>query len=274
MASSPAPQRLRRYATFVCEARSARGVSIALRYLREWQLAAPTRNMGRVGRTISMTRVFADRVEAGRALAQSLLAYRGATDAIVLALPRGGVPVGFEVAQALGLPLDVLVVRKLGLPWQPELAMGAIASGGALVAERGRAALRGRTRSGPRAGAASGAGGARAARTAIPRCAAATRDGWPHRDPGRRRARDRCHHGGGRARAAWTRRDARRRRGAGRVPGGARVASPRLPTRSCASRRRCSSVRSGSGTATSARHPMPRSASCSPRPDDASGAER
>ena len=89
--------------------------------------------MERVGRTISMTRVFEDRVEAGRALARSLFAYRGATDAIVLALPRGGVPVGFEVAQALGLPLDVLVVRKLGLPGQPELAMGAIATGGALV---------------------------------------------------------------------------------------------------------------------------------------------
>ena len=80
-----------------------------------------------------MTRVFEDRVEAGRALARLLLDYRAATDAIVLALPRGGVPVGFEVAQALGLPLDVLVVRKLGLPGQPELAMGAIASGGALV---------------------------------------------------------------------------------------------------------------------------------------------
>jgi predicted phosphoribosyltransferase len=85
------------------------------------------------GMTMPMTRVFDNRVEAGRALARSLSAYRGAPDAIVLALPRGGVPVGFEVAQALGLPLDVLVVRKLGLPGQPELAMGAIATGGALV---------------------------------------------------------------------------------------------------------------------------------------------
>ena len=85
------------------------------------------------GMTMPMTRVFDNRVEAGRALARSLSAYRGAPDAIVLGLPRGGVPVGFEVAQALGLPLDVLVVRKLGLPGQPELAMGAIASGGALV---------------------------------------------------------------------------------------------------------------------------------------------
>jgi putative phosphoribosyl transferase len=80
-----------------------------------------------------MTRIFEDRADAGRALASVLRAYGEAKDAIVLALPRGGVPVGFEIAQALGLPLDVLVVRKLGLPWQPELAMGAIASGGALV---------------------------------------------------------------------------------------------------------------------------------------------
>jgi len=85
------------------------------------------------GMKMPMTRVFDNRVEAGRALARSLSNYRGAPDAIVLALPRGGVPVGFEVAQALGLPLDVLVVRKLGLPGQPELAMGAIATGGALV---------------------------------------------------------------------------------------------------------------------------------------------
>ena len=84
------------------------------------------------GRT-GMERRFADRVEAGRALADALAARGGATDTIVLGLPRGGVPVAYEVAVALGLPLDVLVVRKLGLPWQPELAMGAIASGGALV---------------------------------------------------------------------------------------------------------------------------------------------
>jgi predicted phosphoribosyltransferase len=61
------------------------------------------------------------------------LAYRDDASAIVLGLPRGGVPVAFEIAAALGLPLDVLVVRKLGLPSQPELAMGAVASGGALV---------------------------------------------------------------------------------------------------------------------------------------------
>jgi len=80
-----------------------------------------------------MRRVFADRAEAGRALADALAGRRAAPDTLVLGLPRGGVPVAFEIARALDLPLDVLVVRKLGLPWQPELAMGAIASGGALV---------------------------------------------------------------------------------------------------------------------------------------------
>ena len=80
-----------------------------------------------------MARVFDDRVDAGRALAKALAGRKDLAEAIVLALPRGGVPVGYEVAQVLGLPLDVLVVRKLGLPWQPELAMGAIASGGAVV---------------------------------------------------------------------------------------------------------------------------------------------
>ena len=80
-----------------------------------------------------MTRVFADRVEAGRALARALGPYAGGTATMVLALPRGGVPVAREISRALGLPLDVLVVRKLGLPMQPELAMGAIASGGAVV---------------------------------------------------------------------------------------------------------------------------------------------
>jgi putative phosphoribosyl transferase len=73
---------------------------------------------------------FRDRTDAGRQLARELSDYAGRPDTIVLALPRGGVPVGFEVAQALDLPLDVFVVRKLGLPWQSELAMGAIASGG------------------------------------------------------------------------------------------------------------------------------------------------
>jgi putative phosphoribosyl transferase len=73
--------------------------------------------------------VFADRVDAGRQLASRLDALKG-QDAVVLGLPRGGVPVAFEVAEALDLPLDVIVVRKLGVPFQPELAMGAIGEGG------------------------------------------------------------------------------------------------------------------------------------------------
>jgi putative phosphoribosyl transferase len=66
---------------------------------------------------------FANRSEAGRRLAQRLQHLRG-EDVIVLGLPRGGVPVAFEVARALAAPLDVIVVRKLGVPYQPELAMG------------------------------------------------------------------------------------------------------------------------------------------------------
>ena len=76
---------------------------------------------------------FHDRADAGRYLSELLAAYAGSESAIVLALPRGGVPVGFEVAQALGIPLDVFVVRKLGVPGHEELAFGAIASGGTRV---------------------------------------------------------------------------------------------------------------------------------------------
>jgi predicted phosphoribosyltransferase len=80
-----------------------------------------------------MTRVFQNRAEAGRRLGQALHRYAGRTDTLVLALPRGGVPVGFEVARAIGAPLDLMLVRKLGVPGQEELAMGAIASGGVQV---------------------------------------------------------------------------------------------------------------------------------------------
>jgi len=76
--------------------------------------------------------VFRDRVDAGRQLAERLAFLRG-QDVVVLGLPRGGVPVAFEVAEALNAPLDVIVVRKLGVPFQPELAMGAIGEGGARV---------------------------------------------------------------------------------------------------------------------------------------------
>ena len=83
--------------------------------------------------------VFADRADAGRRLARELESVRG-PDSVVLGLPRGGVPVAFEVAEALDAPLDVIVVRKLGVPFQPELAMGAIGEGG-VEEERDRASV-------------------------------------------------------------------------------------------------------------------------------------
>jgi predicted phosphoribosyltransferase len=77
--------------------------------------------------------MFRDRSDAGAQLAARLKAYAGRADVLVLALPRGGVPVAAEVARALGAPLDVFVVRKLGVPGHKELAMGAIATGGVRV---------------------------------------------------------------------------------------------------------------------------------------------
>ena len=77
----------------------------------------------------SHERPFADRFDAGRQLATKLLAYATCPNLLVLALPRGGVPVAYEVARALHAPLDIFIVRKLGVPWNEELAMGAIATG-------------------------------------------------------------------------------------------------------------------------------------------------
>lgn len=82
-------------------------------------------------------RLFRDRTDAGRLLARALTAYAGRPDVLVLGLPRGGVPVAYEVARALRAPLDILLVRKLGAPGEPELAMGAIASGGVRVLNEG-----------------------------------------------------------------------------------------------------------------------------------------
>lgn len=76
---------------------------------------------------------FHDRVDAGRRLATELEGYAGRSDIVVLALPRGGVPVAREIADALEAPLDVLLVRKLGAPFQPELALGAVATGGVRI---------------------------------------------------------------------------------------------------------------------------------------------
>ena len=86
-------------------------------------------------RTGSQAHVFADRAAAGRALAQTLRGHEFAEPLLVLGLPRGGVAVAAEVAAALGAPLDVLIVRKIALPYDPELAVGAAASGGIVVWE-------------------------------------------------------------------------------------------------------------------------------------------
>lgn len=77
--------------------------------------------------------MFKDRIDAGRRLAESLAAFAGRRDVLVLALPRGGVVVAAEVAARLGAPLDALIVRKIGHPWQPELAIGAVAETGAVI---------------------------------------------------------------------------------------------------------------------------------------------
>lgn len=82
---------------------------------------------------LSLTMKFSNRTQAGRLLAEKLTAYANRPDTLVLGLPRGGVPVAFEVAKALHLPLDICLVRKLGTPHHEELAMGAIATGGVIA---------------------------------------------------------------------------------------------------------------------------------------------
>lgn len=84
-------------------------------------------------RLLEKTALFTNRADAGQRLAEALRHYQGRKDVMVLALPRGGVPVAFEVANALKAPLDLMLVRKLGAPGQEELAMGAIATGGVRV---------------------------------------------------------------------------------------------------------------------------------------------
>src|SRR5512145_1701555 len=83
---------------------------------------------------VGEARMFRDRIDAGKRLGARLVALRG-HDVVVVGLPRGGVPVAAEVARALEAPLDVIVVRKLGVPWQPELAMGAVGEDGVLVVD-------------------------------------------------------------------------------------------------------------------------------------------
>ena len=84
---------------------------------------------------------FRDRIDAGRQLAQALLPYRN-KDAVILALPRGGVEVGAEIARALNAPLDILLVRKIGAPVHPELAVGAVIDGGAPIVVRNEEVIR------------------------------------------------------------------------------------------------------------------------------------
>jgi putative phosphoribosyl transferase len=88
---------------------------------------------GRKTQEHTVPSVLADRAEAGRLLAERLLSFRNQPDWIVIALPRGGVVVGYQIASALHLPLDVCIVRKLGCPSEPELAIGAIGSGGVQI---------------------------------------------------------------------------------------------------------------------------------------------
>ena len=128
---------------------------------------------------------FSDRREAGRLLAAKLAAYANRPDVVVLALPRGGVPVAFEVAQALNAPLDVFVVRKLGVPGYEELAMGAVATGGLrvlneqIVQDLRIPGLRNRPSR------CRGRRGVDAARACLPRRSSASRCAWSYCDPGR-----------------------------------------------------------------------------------------
>ena len=174
----------------------------------------------RANRGGAMNRPFLDRHEAGRVLAERLQKFAGRPDVIVLGLPRGGVPVAYQVARALGVPFDVFLVRKLGAPGQEELAMGAIASGGVVVInhevvdglEDPLAVGRGRDR--PRAD------GADPPRGALSRGPSTARGLGPDRDPGRRRPGHRLDHAGRRASreaagsraASWSPSPPRRRR--------------------------------------------------------------
>jgi putative phosphoribosyl transferase len=111
------------------------GTFVALHELG-WGLVLPTCDAAKLSRKCSSGAIFMrfkDRREAGRLLADKLQHYAQQLEVIVLALPRGGVPVAFEVAEKLDAPMDIFVVRKLGTPGQKELAMGALASGGVRV---------------------------------------------------------------------------------------------------------------------------------------------
>jgi putative phosphoribosyl transferase len=129
--------------------------------------------------------LFADRAQAGRFLASKLTKYADRPDLLVLALPRGGVPVAFEVAKALHAPLDVFLVRKLGLPGREELAMGAIASGGVRVLNEDVVARLAHPKRRDRDRHRGGAAGTGTARADLSRGPPAARRPRPHCHPGR-----------------------------------------------------------------------------------------
>lgn len=118
----------------VCDSRSsALRLHVRSCLLSERDPTQRLHNISEIRQGALMAEQFRDRAEAGQKLAQFLQAYAHQPNVLVLALPRGGVPVGFEIATALGIPLDICLVRKLGVPNHKELAMGAIASDGVRV---------------------------------------------------------------------------------------------------------------------------------------------
>ena len=158
---------------------------------------------------------FPDRRHAGAVLARQLQHFADRPDLVVLALPRGGVPVAYEVARALGAPMDVFVVRKLGMPGHPELAMGAIASGGVRVMNEDVVALVPAVDGGHRGGDPSRALRAGTSRTRVSRWSAAFTDRRPHRHSGRRWTGHRIDDASGGARDSAASASPCRRRGAG-----------------------------------------------------------
>ena len=132
-----------------------------------------------------MERAFANRSEAGRLLSEKLEKYAGREDVIVLGLPRGGVPVAYEVAKHLGAPLDVFIVRKLGVPGFEELAAGAIASGGVRVLNEDVVRAIPYAEAGDRSGDSEGNSRTSKARTNLPRRTPRAGVARQDRDPGR-----------------------------------------------------------------------------------------
>ena len=201
---------------------------------------------------------FRNRSEAGERLAGQLIALREERP-VVLALPRGGVPVAAAIARALDAPLDVMIVRKLGVPFQPELAMGAIGEGGARVLNDDVITVTKVEAARDRRSGSPGADRSRSAGAPLPGRHAHGRPRGPDRDHRRRRHRDGEHRTRGAADRACARRASGRARGTRRAGRDGRGDGAPRPTRSWCSRRRARSLRSGRGTRTSRRRPTKRS---------------